>query len=116
MTLVNFFVPSYAIIAAITQANPAQITTTTNHGYDSTLSVRIVFPTGSNFGMTALNNQVFPITVTGNTTFTIPVDTTLLDPFTLVGQLQSPLVVPEGESGQTFSMATINNENIIPEL
>lgn len=115
MTISNNFVPNRQIIEAITNSNPAVVTTTAPHGYDNTLSVRIVFPQPSHFGMEQLNNQVFQITVIDNSDFSIPIDTTSFDPFNGSGAVQSPQTIPVGEVGYTFSESTRNNNNIIPE-
>lgn len=57
-------------ITGITKANPAEITTSTAHGYSSNDSVHI---SGSN--STPVVNGDYAVTVTGTTTFTVPVDT-----------------------------------------
>lgn len=54
-------------ISNITQANPAQVTTTTNHGL---ATGAVVYLNGID-GMVNLNNQNFTITVTGLNTFTL---------------------------------------------
>ena len=81
------FMPAIRDILSITQANPAVITTTfdgTNpgdNGYLSGLIVRLNIPL--NFGMQALNEQIFTITVLSSSTFSIPLDTTSLEPFSV---------------------------------
>lgn len=61
---------------AINKANPAQITTTTNHGLTSGQVVIFegLFQT-STTGMPQINGIPFTVTVTGATTFTIPWNT-----------------------------------------
>lgn len=67
------------VISSITNANPAVITTTTNHQYVSGMIMRLNIPKG--FGMQQANQLYAPITVTGNTTFSIDIDTTQMDKF-----------------------------------
>lgn len=71
--------PAMRIISSITNANPVTITTSFNHQYLTGTIVRLDIPSG--FGMTQLNQQYAPITVTSTTTFTMPIDTTLFSPF-----------------------------------
>lgn len=81
------FMPAIRDILSITQANPAVVTTTFDgstagdNGYLTGLIVSLNIPL--NFGMQALNQQVFPITVLSSSTFSIPLDTTGLDPFSI---------------------------------
>lgn len=67
------------VISTVTNANPAAITTTTNHQYISGMIVRLNIPRG--FGMQQANQKYGEITVTGNTTFTIDIDTIGMDAF-----------------------------------
>lgn len=67
------------VISSITNANPAVVTTTTNHQYITGMIVRLNVPMG--FGMQQVNQQQGLITVLSNTTFSISIDTTLFDPF-----------------------------------
>lgn len=53
------------VVTGISTANPAVVTTTSNHGWSTGNSVN--FPTGN----ALLQNRVFTITKTGNTTFSI---------------------------------------------
>lgn len=93
----NFpWLPAVNTITSITQANPAVITTGTDHGYSTGYNVRIVFPFPyvKSFGMIQINEQSGTITVTGSDTFTIDIDTTKYDPFTVGTTLQSAQVIP----------------------
>lgn len=65
--------PTYSVLSinSITKANPAVVTTTTNHGYADGDLVRIY----NNTVMKQLGGIVFTVTVTGATTFTIPINT-----------------------------------------
>src|SRR5277367_4110114 len=93
--------PSMRIIANITNANPAVVTTTFAHQYYSGTIVRLNFPTG--YGMEQANQLIGETVVTGSTTFSINIDTTLFDPFmtpaTFPEDTQYPQIVPIGENG-----------------
>jgi len=67
-------VPSSATINInnIDQANPGEVTTAAAHGY---LTGDVIYIEGV-VGMIEVNNQIFTITVTGASTFTLGVDTT----------------------------------------
>lgn len=99
------------LISAISQAQNAEITTTFTHAYATGDIVRIVVPSQS--GMTQINQQVAQITVTGSTTFTIPIDTTSFDAFVSLPD-PTPLarfcahVVPVGEINANLGGATQN--------
>lgn len=114
MTISNFFVPNRQTISSITQANPAVVTTSQSHGYSSGMLVRFFMPL--DVGMNVLDGQVYEITVTSTTEFSIPVDTTNFDSFSIVGTVQSPQVIPVGNLSSALIESTRNNENITPEL
>lgn len=105
------FYPAYRLISAITQANPATVTTTFAHGYGTGLVVRLVIPPAD--GMQQANGLTGAITVTGETTFTIDIDTSLFDAFS-VPDLANPdidtaaLVVPVGEINALLTQATVD--------
>lgn len=95
----NFpLVPKINFVTAITQSNPAIVTTATPHGYTGQMFVRIVFPHtfGPVFGMPQIDEQSAGITVLSDTTFSIAIDTRNYDPFTLVTNPQMPQCVPIG--------------------
>lgn len=95
------------VVSAITQASPAVVTTTTNHNYKDGLYVRFYFP--EDFGMSLLNGQVFLITVLSSNTFSIPIDTTAMDAFSVpMNSAQSPQVIPVGEISGTLINAERN--------
>lgn len=102
--------PAMRIIASITNANPAVVTTTFNHLYNNETIVRLDIPPG--YGMQQINQQFGPITVTGATTFTIPIDSTLYDTFTTPTgypqNAQQAQVVPFGENTDTLINAVVN--------
>lgn len=99
------------LIASITQSNPATVTTTFAHLYISGTIVRLDIPLAD--GMQQANQFVGPITVTGPTTFTIPLDTTMFDAFSIPVSA-SPLinicaqVVPVGEVNEQLTAAVKN--------
>ncbi len=105
------FQPAMRIVAAITNSNPATVTTTFAHQYKTGTIIRLDIPPAD--GMQQINGMTFPILVTGATTFTIPVDTTNFDAFAIPGA-PSPhantcaLSVPVGEVTATLLAATIN--------
>ena len=107
------FQPSMRIISAITNANPATVTTSFDHDYITGLVVRLLFPEG--YGMVEANEAQGLITVTGATTFTIDIDTTLFEPFTVPGAFpenaQKPQVVPIGEDNAILTGST---QNVLP--
>jgi hypothetical protein len=71
--------PSMRLIAAITNANPAAVTTTIDHQYVNNMVVRLDIPPA--FGMQQANQATGVITITGSDTFIINIDTTLYAPF-----------------------------------
>lgn len=91
--------PAMRIISSITNADPAVVTTTFNHQYQSGLIVRLNVPLG--YGMQQANQLYGPIMVTGDTTFTIDIDTTFFDP--LVVPLNSGTTDGSGNASGTIS-------------
>lgn len=73
------FVPAMRLIASITLARIPTVTTTFDHGYVDGTIVRFDIPPAC--GMPQINQLTSPILVTGLTTFTIDIDTTLFQPF-----------------------------------
>jgi len=104
------FKPAMRIIASITNAYPAVITTTFNHNYEAGMIVRIIIPQG--FGMQEANQAYGPINVTGATTFTMDLDTSLMDPYATPASYplnyQYGQVVPVGEINELIKYATYN--------
>lgn len=105
--------PAMRIISAITQASQAVITTTFDHDYISGTIIRLHIPPG--FGMFQANNLFGEITVTGDDTFTININTTLFDTFAAPGSFplnqQKAVCVPIGEINSTFQAAV---QNVLP--
>lgn len=111
------FKPARKNITSITNANPALVTTSTNHEYSTGMIVRLIIP--EHKGMQDANQYAGKITVTGNTTFTIDLDTTAMDAFVAVDPPGiSPLldvcaqVNPVGESNEMLSAASRDTLNI----
>lgn len=111
------FQPAMRQIASITQSNPVVITTTFDHNYFTGDIVRINIPSkaavpGNSlayFGMPEINQKYAAITVTGNTTFTMPIDSTLFQPFSIpAGSLQFPQCTNIGEVAQNIWGAEYN--------
>lgn len=112
-SIANYFVPNRQQVSSITRANPAVVTTTQSHGYLSGLFIRFYFPI--NFGMTQVNGNVYEITVLSPTTFSIPVDSTNFDSFSILSTSQVPEVIPVAENALSLAQAERNNQNILPE-
>ena len=96
----NFpWLPAAQIISAITQSNPAVITTTEPHGYQTGFTVRVVFPFpyALSFGMYQINEKIGQITVLSPTTFSISINTLNYDAFTVGTALQIAQVIPMGQ-------------------
>ena len=107
-------------ILSITQSNPALVTTTLDgivpgdHQYLTGLIVRLFIPDG--FGMVQANQLYGPITVTSSSTFTIPIDTTNFDAFSVPaynpGHFGTPAqTIPIGEVNEILTEAT---QNVLP--
>lgn len=108
------YLPAMRIVAAITQSNPAQVTTTFAHDYKDGAIVRLIIP--PRYGMQQANQLQGAILVTGATTFTMSIDTTLFDAFSQpVGAEQCAQVVPVGELNDTLASA-VNNQLPFPAL
>ena len=108
------FQPAMRLISAITQSNPAQVTTTFAHQYVSGTIVRLDIPRAD--GMEELDGTMWPILVTSSTTFTIPVDSTTFSAFAIPDDPPShentcAQVVPIGEINETLAAAT---RNVLP--
>ncbi len=109
--------PAMRNILSITQANPALITTTFDglvggdHDYLTGLIVRIFIPVG--FGMLQMDKLDAQITVVNDTQFTLDIDSTAFDAFSVPaanpGHRFTPAqVMPTGEINSLLSQATRN--------
>lgn len=108
------FQPSMRIITAITNANPAIVTTSFAHNYITGTIVRLDIPPAD--GMQQANQFAGAIVVTSPTTFAIGLDTTEFDPFVIPGS-PPPFVntcaqaVPIGEVNSILTAAV---QNVLP--
>lgn len=99
------------LVSAITNANQAAVTTTFAHDYQTGDIVRLLVP--SAYGMIQANQLTGTITVTGDSTFTIDINSSAFDAFTTPAD-PSPFVrscahvVPVGEVNSKLTSATQN--------
>ena len=102
--------PAMRIITGITNSFPAIVTTSFDHQYIDGTIIRLDFAPG--YGMQQANQQFGPIIVTGPNTFSIDIDTTFYDPFTVPVTwpltAQQSQCVPLGEISETLKAATVN--------
>jgi len=99
------------LISAITNDNPAQVTTTFDHDYGTGDIVRLNIPKW--YGMIQADKLVGTITVTGTDTFTIDINTTKFDIFSVPAPVPwyvnaSASVTPVGEVTENLDGATQN--------
>lgn len=105
------FQRSMRLISAITNANPASVTTTFDHDYETGDVVRLTIPKW--FGMVQANKLYGEITVTGTDTFTIDINTTLFNTFAIPAPVpwyvnSYAQVTPVGEITANLGGATQN--------
>lgn len=105
------FQPAMRLISAITNANPAVVTTTFNHLYISGTIVRLDIPFAC--GMQQANQQYAPINVLSPTTFSIAIDTTHYDTFSIPSMVSYQIntaaqSVPIGEISAILTAAVQN--------
>ncbi len=103
--------PAMRLISAITNSFPAVVTTTFANQYVNGTIVR--FDLASAVGMHQLNQQFGPITVINPTQFSVPIDTTNYDVFSIPMSPPQAVntaaqVVPIGEINSTLAAATVN--------
>lgn len=107
------YMPAMRIISSITKGTITIVTTTFSHGYKTGLIVRLDIPLG--FGMQQINQQFAPITVTGTTTFTMPINSTNYDAFSPSAvypeSAQYGQVVPMAEQSSILTQAV---QNVLP--
>jgi len=114
------FTPLPQQITSITQANPAVVTTLSNHNLTTGQIIRINIPAG--YGMQQLNKQTASITVLSANTFSLQysqtppavnIDSRIFDPFINLSTGTPAQMIPVG-SGPTPITNTIpqmiNNE------
>ena len=92
------------VISNITRANPAVVTTTTDHQYIDGMIMRINVPKG--FGMQQVNQLQGEITRLSDTTFSIDIDTTNMDPFLSL--------IDAGIANGSGAVSGTINTNVVP--
>ena len=106
------FQPAMRQILAITQAQYAEVTTAQPHLYISGTIVRFYIPDnyrGKSYGMPEINHQFAEITVTGASTFTVPINSITYQPFIIpANPVQYAMCVPIGENNDTLRAAELN--------
>jgi len=105
------FKPAMRIVTSITNSNPVIVTTSFANSYITGLICRLYIPRG--FGMQQANLFNGEITVINTTQFSMPLDTTLFDPFVIPainpGHFFTPAqIVPTGENSLMLTGATMN--------
>lgn len=107
------FQPAMRIITNISNADPAVITTSTDHNYITGEIVRLIVP--PLFQMHGISGRLGKIDVIDDTHFFIDIDTTFLDPFEIPPMLPESYtcahVVPVGEVNGILDAAT---KNVLP--
>jgi hypothetical protein len=102
------------IITAITNSNPAIVTTSFAHQYKSGTIVRLDIPPAD--GMPQADQFFGPIVVLSPTTFSLPLDTTNFTPFSIPVSPPSSVntcaqAVPIGEVNEILTAAV---QNVLP--
>jgi hypothetical protein len=102
------FAPALRQISAITQANPAVVTTTFDHGYITGTIIRLYIPL--THGMQQAQHAFSSITVLGDTTFSMDsLNTITFDAFVLPApEIQFAQCVPIGEINSILRAAFVN--------
>lgn len=108
------FQPAMRLIASITNASPALVTTTFANQYKNGLIVRLDIPVAC--GMQQANGLTGAITIVSDTSFYITLDTTLFDVFAIPVDPPPAVntcaqVVPVGEISSTLINAV---QNVLP--
>lgn len=99
------FGPYINLIAAITNANPAQVTTQTVNNYVTDMVVKLYVPPSC--GMTGVSGLQGSITVIDPYNFLIDIDTTVFGAFAIPAMPNPkedicPQTIPVGDISQTF--------------
>jgi hypothetical protein len=114
------FVPSFYYVSNITNANPAVVTTTTDHNFQTGMVARMRIP--YLYGMQQMNNQIYSVSVLSSTSVSLQytqvpvavnVDSTFFDTYVNAAQKNTPQIVAVG-AGPTPVFGTVrqtlNNE------
>jgi hypothetical protein len=106
LTAYKLFYPGRRVVANITQANPAVVTTLVDHGYVTGQQIRFQVP--SVCGMNQISGLTATVTVTAVNTFTVNIDTTGFAAFAFPLPASVPFtpaeVVPVGETPSTAGL------------
>lgn len=97
-------------ITAITQANPAAVTTSAAHGYEDGDEVYI----SGVVGMTEVNGLLFFVTVTGANTFTIGVDSSAYTAYSSAGTAERTFIVAASAATPTSGNPHVVNWVAVP--
>jgi hypothetical protein len=121
------FQPAMRNILSISQAPEAIVVTTFDgvtpgaHQYQTGLIVRLDIPYG--LGMEQANQLTGAITVIDTTSFSIPIDTTRMDPFVAPAPQTNPPTLQQGWEnqvamvvpvGEVNSLLTESTQNVLP--
>ena len=107
--------PAMRIIESITNAKPSVVTTTFDHNYLTGEIVRLRIPQG--WGMQQADGLKGTITVTGDTTFEIDIDTTHFDAFITradnpIGVTPGPINIPGGANQLQLNQIFVVNFDV----
>ena len=107
------FQPAMRVINAITNSDPAVITTSFPHQYTTGMVVRLNIPQG--YGMLQADQLYGPITVLSDTTFSMPINSTDYDIFSV------PIAFPFSSQyaqvtviGEVNRMLSAAERNVLP--
>lgn len=100
------FQPAMRVVTAITQANPAVVTTSFAHQYVNGIIVRLDFPAAN--GMPQIVGNTYVVTVVSSTTFSLNVNSSNFQAYV---NNQCAMVIPVGELTSQFNAAT---QNVLP--
>lgn len=108
------FQPAMRLITAITNGNPAVVTTSFDNQYKTGTIIRLDIPVAC--GMQQANQQTGTIIVLSSTTFSISIDTTNYDPFVLPVSTNPHIdvgaqAIPIGEDSAMLLAAV---QNVLP--
>ncbi len=108
----NLFYPSSRMIANITQAASAVVTTLVDHPYKVGQTVR--FNVGPEYSMTQIDGMLGTITAVTTSTFTVNIDTTAFTAFTfptyLYTKFTAAAVVPVGDIYTGSNICSLANQ------
>ncbi len=101
------FIPSRVAISNITQANPAVVTTSTNHNMTTGQVVRVNVP--KSYGMVELNHLALSITVLSNVTFSLQYEQWTNPPVNVNTTGYTAFTIPSGNQAFTAEILPIGS-------